>query len=266
MFHVFLSSQGRHWTAPQKESSQNHLVYTSLRTLNLRRHLFTPHSPFDRVFSEFHGGNLYYQVVTTQQNAPSTSASARSSRAGSRTVPGPWFSAASEAELCRGPEHPGDPSGRPWPPSAPRASYGRPGQVPDGPRRRAVTVVLHVQLLHRVGRGHREGSGPEDPGSCPSRTGTEAAEQLGLGAGSKVVEVSGFRSLDGTPVMNRTTSFVPEVGRLLFDFRIRLGLHLRVPEGERRGPARRARHDRRCGGQRGGCGASESGTGHSPAT
>jgi GntR family transcriptional regulator len=48
--------------------------------------------------------------------------------------------------------------------------------------------------------------------------GTEAAEQLGLAAGSKVVEVLRVRFLDGTPTMIERTSFVPEVGRLLFDF------------------------------------------------
>ncbi|XAS67703.1 GntR family transcriptional regulator [Micrococcaceae bacterium Sec5.7] len=46
----------------------------------------------------------------------------------------------------------------------------------------------------------------------------EAAEQLGLEPGTKVVEVLRVRFLDGAPAMIERTSFVPEVGRLLFDF------------------------------------------------
>ncbi|MDV8148005.1 GntR family transcriptional regulator [Arthrobacter sp. B10-11] len=48
--------------------------------------------------------------------------------------------------------------------------------------------------------------------------GIEAAEQLGVPAGAKVVEVLRVRFLDGTPAMIERTTFVPEVGRLLFDF------------------------------------------------
>ncbi|MHA7197075.1 GntR family transcriptional regulator [Arthrobacter alkaliphilus] len=46
----------------------------------------------------------------------------------------------------------------------------------------------------------------------------EAADALGLEPGEKVVELLRVRSLDGVPAMIERTSFVLEVGRLLFDF------------------------------------------------
>ncbi|WP_120520639.1 GntR family transcriptional regulator [Arthrobacter celericrescens] len=48
--------------------------------------------------------------------------------------------------------------------------------------------------------------------------GSEAALQLGLEAGDAVVEVLRLRTLDGVPAMIERTSFILEVGRLLFDF------------------------------------------------
>lgn len=48
--------------------------------------------------------------------------------------------------------------------------------------------------------------------------GAEAARQLELEAGDAVVEVLRLRTLDGVPAMIERTSFVLEVGRLLFDF------------------------------------------------
>jgi GntR family transcriptional regulator len=48
--------------------------------------------------------------------------------------------------------------------------------------------------------------------------GAEAARQLELEAGDAVVEVLRLRTLGGVPAMTERTSFVLEVGRLLFDF------------------------------------------------
>lgn len=48
--------------------------------------------------------------------------------------------------------------------------------------------------------------------------GPQAAEQLDLEAGTSVVEVLRLRLLDNTPAMIERTSFVLDVGRLLFDF------------------------------------------------
>ncbi|OFI36799.1 GntR family transcriptional regulator [Arthrobacter sp. SW1] len=48
--------------------------------------------------------------------------------------------------------------------------------------------------------------------------GAEAARQLELDAGDAVVEVLRLRTLDGVPAMIERTSFILEVGRLLFDF------------------------------------------------
>lgn len=67
-------------------------------------------------------------------------------------------------------------------------------------------------------RGNRKGSRQKTLEVALREPGSRAAEHLGVPAGAKVVEVLRVRFFDGTPAMIERTSFVPEVGRPLFDF------------------------------------------------
>ncbi len=173
-----------------------------------------------RKYKESLSTNLYYQLVSTQPNAP---LHVRLSEEFMRRITdGTWPPGSqlpSEAVLCkefgtsRGPIRQALAFLRAE--GAVTGGRGRPPMVRSTvPSQSFSTFNSFTEWA--IGIGKTPGQWTLEV--ARREASAEAADALGLEPGEKVVELLRVRSLDGVPAMIERTSFILEVGRLLFDF------------------------------------------------
>ncbi len=164
--------------------------------------------------------NLYYQVVTAEQNAP---LHVQLSEEFMRRISGgewpPGFKLPSEAELCRefgtsrGPIRQALAFLRAE--GAVTGGQGRPPMVRSSvPSQSFSTFNSFTEWATGIGKK----PGQRTLEVARREASPEAAEALNLAPGTSVVELLRVRFLDDIPAMIERTTFILDVGRKLFDF------------------------------------------------